>query len=276
MIPEPSLPSLLVLTGALLGTGIVAGLLAGLLGVGGGIVIVPVLFHLFSALDVDASVRMHVAVGTSLATIVPTSIVSAAAHRRRDAVDLPLLRTLGPAVFAGVIAGTAVAASVRGILLTAIFGVLALAVAANMALRPEELHLRDTLPGRPALDLIGGLIGAFSAMMGIGGGTFSVPVLVACAYPIRKAVGTASAIGLIIGVPGAIGFVVAGLEVPARPPFSFGYVNLLGFALIVPATILAAPWGVRLAHAIRPVMLRRAFALFLFLTSLRMLSGLVR
>jgi len=119
------------------------------------------------------------------------------------------------------------------------------------------------------------VIGLISAMMGIGGGTLSVPILSLCSYPIRRAVGTAAAIGLIIAVPGAIGFIATGWEVPLLPPLSAGYVSVIGFACIVPATIATAPLGARLAHAIRPDWLRKAFALFLFLTSVRMFAGLI-
>ncbi len=259
---------------ALAAAGGFAGLLAGLLGVGGGIVVVPVLYHGLTLLGIDESVRMHLAVGTSLAAIIPTAIVSARSHYRRGAVDFALLRLWGPAIFVGVLAGTAIASLVRGEILTAVFAVVALVVAANMALRPEGWVVRPDLPPKLRLAGLGGLVGAISAMMGIGGGTLTVPILSACSYPIRKAVGTASAVGLIIAVPGALGFVLAGLQSAGRPPFSLGYVNLLGFALIVPATMLAAPYGARVAHAIDPIWLRRAFALFLFLTSARMFYGL--
>jgi uncharacterized membrane protein YfcA len=236
---------------------------------------VPVLFHLFSLVDIDAAVRMHLAVGTSLATIVPTSIVSARAHHRRDAVDLALLRVWGPAIFAGTVAGTLIAGMVRGWVLTAIFAVVALAVAGNMAFRPEGSRLSDRLPSGLPLGALGVIVGAVSALMGIGGGTLSVPILSACSYPIRRAVGTASAIGLIIAVPGAIGFALAGLGVPDRPPFSLGYISLLGLAVIAPATIVSAPWGAQIAHAVPPRVLRGAFAFFLLLTSLRMFAGLI-
>ncbi len=263
------------LAAALLAAGVGAGLLAGLLGVGGGIVIVPVLFHMFSVFGVDENARMHVAVGTSLATIIPTSIASLRAHAKRGAVDAGLLRALGPAVLAGVVVGTAVAGIVRGNVLTAIFAVVALAVAVNMAFGMERTQIRDGLPSGWRKLLIGGVIGGISSMMGIGGGSLSVPVLSACRYPIRTAVGTAAAIGLIIALPGAIGFVVTGSGVDGRPSGSLGYVNLIGFALIAPTTMLAAPWGARIAHAVRPDLLRKAFAVFLCLTSLRMIYGLL-
>ncbi|SDH51969.1 sulfite exporter TauE/SafE family protein [Roseospirillum parvum] len=275
-MPLPADPLYLTLLAALLAaTGGVAGVLAGLLGVGGGIVIVPVLYHLFAALGIEPEVRMHVAVATSLATIVLTSISSARAHWRRGSIDVDLLKSWGPWIFLGVLAGTALAVMVEGRVLSAVFAVVALAVAADMAFRPEGTALFKGLPRGPARVATAGTIGAVSAMMGIGGGTLSVPTLSLCRFPIRRAVGTASAIGLIIAVPAVIGFLSSGHDVPGRPPLTLGYVNLLGFALIVPATVLSAPLGARLAHAISPLWLRRAFALFLALTGGRMMIDLL-
>jgi uncharacterized membrane protein YfcA len=268
-------PWLLALAAALAGTGVLAGVMAGLLGVGGGIVIVPVLFHVFGVLGIDESVRMHMAVGTSLSTIIPTSIVSTRSHYRRGAVDIALLKAWALAIFAGVAVGTAIGGSVKGSVLTLVFAVVALAVAAHMAFRQEGHHFRDTLPTGAAKAAIGATIGCISAMMGIGGGTLTVPTLSACSYPIRRAVGTAAAIGLIISIPGTIGFTLAGLGVADRPPASFGYVSLIGFALLTPTTMLAAPWGAKLAHTIPPQALRWAFAVFLALTSARMIYGVV-
>ncbi len=265
---------LIGLIAALLATGAVGGLLAGLLGVGGGIVIVPVLFQIFTGLEIDEAVRMHLAVGTSLATIIPTSISSTRAHWRRGSVDTDLLKTWGPLVFLGVIAGSAIAGYVGGVVLTALFAVVATAVAANMAFRKEPKESVERLPKGPIRWVIGGLIGLISSMMGIGGGSLSVPTLSLCGQPIRTAVGTSAAIGLIIAVPGAIGFVIVGWDEPGLPVGSAGYVSLIGFACIVPATILAAPWGAKLAHAIDPNWLRRAFALFLFLSALKMVWDL--
>lgn len=262
------------LVAVLLATGIVAGVLAGLLGVGGGIVIVPMLFHLFTLLGVDDSVRMHVAVGTSLATIIPTSISSIRSHMARGSVDVSLLKRWGPWVFLGVLAGTALGGAVKGSVLTGVFAAVGLLVAANMAFRKEGWTLRESLPGRAAQGVMATVIGLISVMMGIGGGTLSVPTLSAFAYPIRRAVGTASAIGLIIGVPGALGFLAAGWGAEGLPPGTVGYVNLIGFALIVPCTVLAAPWGARIAHTINPRKLRLAFAVFLFATAVRMIWSL--
>lgn len=266
---------LALFAGVLVLTGAVAGVLAGLLGVGGGIVIVPVLFNLFPFLGIDEAVRMHLAIGTSLATIIPTSIMSARAHDRRGSIDRALLRSWGPAVFVGVVAGTVLGAGARGDVLTAIFAVVALLVAANMALRSESMTLAASLPIGWARHALGLVVGGFSVVMGIGGGTLSVPILTAFSHPIRRAVGTAAALGFVIAVPGTIGFIIAGLDVPDRPPGSLGYVNLIGFALIVPATMLTAPLGARIAHAISPSLLRKAFAVFLLATSLRMFASIM-
>lgn len=265
----------LVLLAALATAGVAAGLIAGLLGVGGGIVVVPVLYQVYTFLDVPEQVRMHVAVGTSLAVIVATGFSSARAHWRRDNVAVPVLWHWGPWIALGVLAGSAVAAVVDGKALTALFAVVALIVALRLAFGAEDRPIRDRLPPAPLSQAIAVLIGVFSALLGIGGGTFSVPTLSVCGTPIKRAVGTAAALGLIIAVPGTIGFAVGGWDVPGRPPLSAGFVHLLSFAAIVPASVLAAPWGARIAHGVRPETLRRAFAVFLLLVSLRMAVGLV-
>lgn len=260
---------------ALVVTGAIAGVLAGLLGVGGGIVIVPVLYHLFTLLGIDESVRMHVTVGTSLATIIPTSIMSSRAHRRRGSLDVSLIRRLMPGVVVGVVLGAIASRYLGGGVLTAVFAVVALAVALNMAFKREGFALADALPGPAGTALIGGGIGGVSTLMGIGGGTLSVPILNALRVPMHTAVGTGAMLGMVISLPGALAFVVNGLGVPLRPPLSLGYVNLLGMALIVPATMATTGWGARLAHRIDARRLRQVFAVFLALTSARMLAGLL-
>jgi uncharacterized membrane protein YfcA len=265
---------LLLLAAAMLAAGLLAGFVAGLLGVGGGIVVVPVLFQAFTMLDVDPAVRMHLAVGTSLATIVPTGLRSARAHQRRGAVDMDLLRAWSVPVLLGVLLGSALSSVLVGDVLSGVFAVVALVVAVQMAVFGPQAKLADRLPGQPAKSLMAGVIGTISAMMGIGGGTLCVPVLSLFNYPIRYAVGTASAIGLIIAVPGTAGFVIAGWGAAGLPPFSVGYVNLLGFAVIVPATIMTAPLGAKAAHTIPQRALRLSFAAFLFITSLRMFYGI--
>ena len=260
------LPSILLL----LFTGAVAGLLAGLLGVGGGIVIVPVLFHLFGLLNLPIETAMHMAIGTSLATIVPTSIFSMRAHFKKGTVDVDLLKVWAVWALIGAMIGTAIAGQFKGWVLTAIFAVIASLVALNMVSR-DGLKVADHLPGaRSANAVLSFFIGGFSVTMGIGGGTLTVPVLSAFNYPIHRAVGTAAALGLPIAIPGVIGFAIAGWGIEERPPFSIGYVNIIGFLLIFPMSSLMAPYGARLAHVLNRVWLRRAFALFLGVTAVRM------
>jgi uncharacterized membrane protein YfcA len=266
------LVELLSLAALLLLTGAVAGLVAGLLGVGGGIVIVPVLFHLFSQQGVDPALRMHLAVGTSLATIVVTAWRSVRSHHARGAVDVDLLRGWLAPVLLGVLLGSALAGLAGGRTLALVFATVALAVALHMAFGRESWQLAQRPPlgaGRAAL---GAGIGFLSLLMGLGGGTLGVPVLTLFGLPVHRAVGTAAGLGLVIGVPGALSFAWSGWGAPGLPPLSLGYVNGLGFALIVPATWLAAPVGARLAHRAPQRTLRRLFALFLVATSLRMFA----
>lgn len=258
---------------ALAAAGVAAGLIAGLLGVGGGIVIVPVLFTLLPLAGVEESVRMHLAVGTSLATIVATSANSARAHHRRGSVDVALLRSLLPGLVVGVALGVVLGGVVSGATLTAVFAVVALVVALYMVTLKGR-NVTERLPKRPLRDLVGVGIGGVSVMMGIGGGTLSVPIFSLFGVEIRRAVGTAAAIGLIIAVPGTIGFAVAGWNDPGLPFASLGYVNVLGFVLIAPVSALMAPFGARAAHALPQVWLSRAFALFLAATGVRMLVTL--
>ncbi|MDO8904070.1 sulfite exporter TauE/SafE family protein [Hydrogenophaga sp.] len=260
---------------ALLATGLVAGTLAGLLGVGGGIVIVPVLYHLFTLLGIDESVRMHVAVGTSLATIIPTSIMSSRAHRKKGSLDMALIKRLMPSVVVGVIAGSIASRYLSGGVLTAVFATVALVVALNMAFKKEGFTVGNGLPGPAGTALLGGGIGGISTLMGIGGGTLSVPILNALRVPMHTAVGTGAMLGMVISFPGALAFLFNGLDVPLRPPLSIGYVNLLGMALIVPATMLTTGFGAKLAHSIDARRLRQVFAAFLALTSLRMFYGMI-
>jgi uncharacterized membrane protein YfcA len=257
----------------LLLTGLVAGLVGGLLGVGGGIVVVPVLYQVFGAFGLDPGLRMQMAVGTSLGTIVLTAFRSVQSHRARGAVDEALLASLAVAVLGGVLAGSLVAHRVDGRSLSGVFGVVALIVALHMAFGREGWSLRAGFPVGAARYALGALIGFFSVLMGLGGGTLGVPIFSACGVPIHRAVGTAAGLGLVIGLPGCIAFAWSGWGAPGRPPLSAGYVSLLGLAAITPATWLAAPYGARLAHALPRAWLRRAFALFLALTAARMLGA---
>jgi uncharacterized membrane protein YfcA len=263
--------TLVPLLGLLLLTGAVAGLLAGLLGVGGGIVIVPVLFWGLGALGFPVETRMTIAVATSLATIIPTSIASARSHHRKENVDMGLVRGWGPFVVGGALAGGLLSFVLDGDDLTLVFGAVALAVALNMAV-PRTLTISGRLPEGPLTQgSIAGGIGLFSALMGIGGGSLTVPALSLFRVPTHRAVGTAAAFGLLIAVPGAVGFVASGWGAAARPPLSLGWVNLPAAAVITSATVFTAPLGARLAARLPAGRLRLAFAVFLGVTAARML-----
>ncbi len=256
-------------------TGLISGTLAGLLGVGGGIVIVPVLFNVLPFLGIPADLQMKLAVATSLATIIPTSIISARKHYARGAIDGQLLRAIWPSMVVGVGIGTVLAIWLKGSALSLVFATIALLVSINMGFTGVDFKLRDQTPRGPALWTIGGFIGGVSAMMGIGGGTVGVPILSIFGTPIRSAVATSSVFGLIISIPATLGFIYGGWGVHGLPPLSVGYVNLIGFALIVPSSLISTPWGVHLAHTIPPLMLKRAFAVFLAITALRMFYGVL-
>ncbi len=264
------------LAAAMAATGLFSGLLAGLLGVGGGIVIVPVLFSVFPLFGIPEAVQMKLAVGTSLATIIPTSIQSSRKHFAKGTMDVALLKSLLPSIAAGVALGTLLGIVVKGGAHTAVFAVIAALVALNMGFTGVDWKLRDSFPIGKRRHALGTFIGGISAMMGIGGGTVGVPILSMFGAPIRSAVATASAFGVIISIPATLGFIYGGWGNPLLPPYSLGYVNLVGFALIVPASLLAAPWGVTLAHSIPPLLLKRCFAVFLGLTVLRMFWSLVK
>lgn len=254
--------------------GLLGGLLAGLLGVGGGIVIVPVLYHVFSAVGVAEPLRMKVAVATSLATIIATSSVSIRSHYRRGAVDDRLLRMWWAPILVGVVCGTLVGGFVKGQVLSLVFASVALVVAVRMVVSSNAAKLYDGFPNRTVKWLTGTVVGLISAMMGIGGGTLSVPILSAFGYDIRRAVGTASAIGFLIAIPGTLGYVATGWNAPDLPPFSLGYLNWAGALVLVPLTMAMAPVGARLAHSIPRRALQICFAVFLAASSLRMFYDL--
>lgn len=260
---------------ALTAGGCLSGFLAGLLGVGGGIVVVPVLFQILTTLGIDADLAAKMAVGTSLATIIPTGIQSTRAHWAKGAVDTSLLRWWIGFVAIGVLIGVLVAGAFPGIVLTTVFAVVATIVALYMLVTPEGVHLLKVLPPRPFQSLLAVAIGTISTLMGIGGGTLTVPVLSLCNYPVRRAVGTASVIGLVIAIPGMLGFVFNGWSVPGLPMLSLGYVNLLAFILIAITSVVFAPLGARVAHTIEPKWLRRAFGVFLAITAARMIYAVV-
>ena len=263
---------LVLLIGGLSLASILAGIVAGLLGVGGGIVIVPVLFWVFTFTSFPEELAMHMAVATSLATIITTSLASMRAHHQRGAVDFELLRRWAPALAIGALVGGLAARFFDAAVLTGVFGIVGLAVAVNLA-TPRNLVIGEQLPGKPMQGVLALVIGFVSSLMGIGGGTLGVPTLAAFSYPIHRAVGTASAFGIVIAIPAVLGFVISGWDAPGRPPLSLGYVSLAATAIILPFTTFFAPYGARLAHALEPIWVKRAFSVFLGITALKMLHS---
>lgn len=254
-----------------LATGAVAGILAGLFGVGGGLVMVPALALLLPARGVADAIYMQVAIGTSLAVIALTSLSSTAAHRRRGAVDGAVFARFAPGLAAGALAGAWIADLLTGRTLERIVGAGALLVAAHMAFGRMPAARGAARPAE--LLAAGGVIGTLSALVGIGGGSLTVPYLSWRGLAIHRAVGTAAACGVPIAWAGAAGFVIAGWGEPGLPPWSLGYVSLAGFAGIASASVLTAPLGARLAHRLPPARLKQAFAALLFVIGLRMLLG---
>jgi uncharacterized membrane protein YfcA len=261
---------LALLAVAMLLTGALSGVLAGLLGIGGGIVIVPVLDAALGFVGTDPDIRMQIAVATSLATIIPTSISSSRAHHRRHAVDLALVRRWAVFVLVGAIAGAWLASRVHSDVLAIVFATTALIMGVKLLLPLDGMTLAAGIPDRPLVNAIPVAIGAISSMMGIGGGTLSVATLTLMNQSIHRAVGTAALFGLAISLPGTVAFIVTGWGDPRLPPGNLGFVSLLGFALISPTTWMTAPLGAALAHRMTHRQLSVSFGVFLFLMSARM------
>ncbi len=261
----------LIVVGAL-----ITGLLAGLFGVGGGGVIVPVLYEIFRVMQVPDDVRMQLCVGTSLAIIIPTSIRSFRAHRSRRDLPVEILRIWALPVTAGVLIGGVIAAFAPASIFKIAFVVIALTIGAKFLFGRESWKLGDQLPGPFLMNVYGLIIGLYSALMGVGGGSVSSAILVFYSQPIHAAVGIASGIGVLISIIGTIGFMLAGLPHQAMmPALSIGFVSLIGFALMAPITSFAAPFGARLAHALPKRQLEIAFGVFLWLVALRFIVSLV-
>ena len=264
------------LAAALLIAGGVTGVLAGLFGVGGGAILVPVLYEVFAVLGVPEQVRMALCVGTSLAIIVPTSVRSFASHRARGAVDMGVLRAWAVPVVLGVLGGSAVARYAEPWVFKAVFAFVASTMAAKLLFGREGWRIADDLPSGLPLRLYGFVIGILSALMGIGGGALSTMMMTFHGRPIHNAIATSAGFGVLISIPGTLGYMVAGWpRMDLLPPLSLGYVSLIGFALMFPTSILTAPLGVRLAHALPRRKLEVAFGLFLVFAAARFLYALV-
>ncbi len=250
--------------------GAAAGVLAGLFGLGGGIVVVPGLYFLYLRHGFASEICMHLAVGSSLAAVVCTSIASAIAHHRHGAVRWPVVRRLSPGIVAGAALGAALAEHAPGTLLRTFFGLFELLVAIQLALASRPAAHRE-LPGTGSMWALGSGIGALSSLLGIGGGTLTVPLLVWCNVPIHQAVGTSAACGLPIALAGAIGFVAAGWGATGLPAGTSGYVYWPAVLAIVAGSAFLAPLGAHLAHALPVATLRRLFSIVVALIGLRML-----
>jgi uncharacterized membrane protein YfcA len=250
--------------------GAFAGVMAGLLGVGGGLIIVPVLAWIYQQQGVAPEVIMHLAIGTSLATIVFTSISSVKAHHARGAVLWQVFWTLTPGIIIGALLGAAIADYLPTKELSIFFGLFELFVALQMALSLKPKPNRN-LPGKVGMSGAGSIIGAVSSIVGIGGGSMTVPFLVWCNVQVQKAIATSAACGLPIAIAGTVGFIVTGSNTENLPNYSLGYVNGLSLLGIVATSVLFAPLGARLAHALPADKLKKGFAVLLFLLAVKML-----
>lgn len=255
--------SLLPVIAALVVAGGVIGFLAGIFGIGGGAVSVPVFFELFRVLDYPEDIRMPLAVGTSLAVIIPTSFNSARGHFKKGTVDMDLLKVWAVPVIAGVLVGSLIARHAEPVVFQLVFIAVAGINAAKLLLGGSGWRLRETLPGKAVLWVYGAVIGLASALMGIGGGAISNLVLTLHGVSIHRAVSTSAGVGVLIALPGTLGYMWAGWGKDGLPVDAVGYVSWLTFALTIPTTLLTTRFGVRLAHALSRRALETAFGLFL-------------
>ncbi|MBH0055343.1 sulfite exporter TauE/SafE family protein [Pseudoalteromonas sp. SWXJZ94C] len=256
---------------ALIATGIFAGILAGLFGVGGGIVIVPVLYFLLQGFGVSPESAMMIATATSLATIVPTSLSSIRSHHSKGNIDLALIKYWAPFILVMAVVGSIIAHSVRGNALVLMFACIAILVSLNMLFRAGAPALVKQLPGKFGQGVMASIVGGLSVMIGIGGGTIGVPMLNAFNVRAHVAVGTAAVFGLLIALPGVITLLSIGTTPIDAPLGTWGLVNLPAFFLIIPLTILFAPIGVKIGSKLDQKQLKRAFAVVLMITGIRML-----
>jgi len=267
----------------LVAVGALAGFFAGIFGIGGGAVLVPVFYECFRLAGVPLEVRMPLCIGTSLAIIIPTSIRSYRAHHARGAVDMEILKIWWLPVVVGVIAGSFTARYAPERLFKVVFVGVAWSAAARLLLARDNWKLGDDLPRGPLMRLYGFVVGLLSTLMGVGGGLFSNLLMTFYGRPIHQAVATSSALAVLISIPGALGYVYAGWPAAARYPdvaalqlpFALGYVSLIGALLVMPTSLLTAPLGVRTAHAMSKRTLEIAFGCYLFIVGSRFVISLL-
>jgi uncharacterized protein len=267
----------------LVAVGALSGFLAGVFGIGGGAILVPVFYECFRLAGVPVEVRMPLCIGTSLAIIIPTSIRSYRAHRARGAVDMEILKSWWLPILTGVIAGSVTARYAPERLFKIVFVMVAWSAAARLLLARETWKLGDDLPNGPLMKAYGFLVGLLSTLMGIGGGLFSNLLMTFYGRPIHQAVATSSALAVLISIPGALGYVYAGWPAAAhypevaalQLPFALGYVSLIGAVLVMPTSMLTAGLGVRVAHAMSKRTLEIAFGCYLFIVCSRFVLSLL-
>jgi uncharacterized membrane protein YfcA len=270
------LNELLFLIAAIAAGGVVAGLLAGMFGVGGGVVVVPVLYEVFRLLGVPEAVRMQLCIGTSLAVMVPTNIRSYLTHRSTGAVLTNVVKQWTPAAIVGIAIGSAVAAVAPSTVFKIAFIVIAALIAGKLLFSRQTWRLGEDLPKHPLARLYGLAVGLMASLTGVSGGSLATIVLTLYGKPIHQAVATSAGIVVPIAIAGTLGYIAAGLPHQEHlPPLSIGFVSLIGFALMAPLSSFTASYGVRMAHALSRRKLEIAFGLFLLAASLRFLASLV-
>ncbi len=248
----------------------VAGFMAGLLGVGGGIIIVPALYYAFTVLDFELVTRMHLAVGTSLAIIIPTSIISTKTHMEYDAVDFKMVKSFGLFILIGVVLGTFLAVNLKTPTLVLFFSIFAFMVGLFFIFLREKLVENPKTISDIVKNISGVVIGFISIPLGIGGGSLMVPFMRTFGYDIRKSIGTAAAVGFLIAISGTITMIIGGKIINnINTPFSVGYINLLGFAVFVPVTMIMARLGAKAVYKINKKLLSKIFGTFLLIVSVR-------
>jgi len=248
----------------------VAGFMAGLLGVGGGIIMVPALYYAFTVLDFDVLTRMHLSVGTSLAIIIPTSIISTKTHMEYDAVDFKMVKSFGVFILIGVIIGTFLAVNLKTPSLVLFFSIFAFMVGLFFIFLREKLVENPKTISNVVKNISGIIIGFISIPLGIGGGSLMVPFMRTFGYDIRKSIGTAAAVGFLISASGAITMIIGGKIINnVNTPFSIGYINLLGFIVFVPVTMVMARIGAKVVYKIDRKLLSKTFGAFLLIVSAR-------
>lgn len=260
---------------AIAAAGLVSGLLAGIFGIGGGAILVPVFYQVFGLIGIDESVRMHVAVGSSLAIIVPTSLRSFQGHYARGVVDMRILRSFAIAVPLGVVMASFVAAMISSEGLRLIFACVVLLVGIRLLFNRESWRIGTDVPSGIWRWLVGFVIGFLSTLMGIGGGVFNNTFMTLYGRPMHQAVATSSGVGVLISIPGMVGYILAGWGHPDLPVASTGYVNWIAVALVIPIALVITPYGVRIAHALSKRQLEVGFGLFMLLVSARFFLSLL-